>query len=99
MRSIGRSAQLVLVYCLVDDGLKAEKNGGNWRKSNHHPKCTDAEIIAVAMMQSYFGPAPLKRTYLLIKANDAKAFPILPNALLMRLAPYLLRFSHIPTSH
>ncbi len=64
MRSI--KEQLVLVYCLADDGLKSEKNGGNWRKSNHHPKCTDAEIIAVAMMQSYFGTATLKRTYLLV---------------------------------
>ena len=59
MRSIGRSAQLILVYCLADDGLKNEKNGGNWRKSNNKPKCTDAEIIAVAMMQSYFGTATL----------------------------------------
>ncbi len=79
MRSIGRSAQLVLVYCLADDGLKSERNGGNWRKSNHNPKCTDAEIMAVAMMQSYFGTATLKRTYLLIKANDAQAFPHLPS--------------------
>ena len=23
--------QLVLVYCLADDGLKSEKNGGKWR--------------------------------------------------------------------
>ena len=52
MRSI--KEQLILVYCLADDGLKVEKNGGNWRKSNHHPKCTDAEIIAVAMMRSLF---------------------------------------------
>ena len=51
MRSI--KEQLAVVYCLVDDGLKSEKNGGDWRKSNHKPKCTDAEIIAVAMMQSY----------------------------------------------
>ena len=79
MRSIGRSAQLTLVYCLADDGLKGEKNGGNWRRSNHHPKCTEAEIIAVAMMQSYFGCASLKRAYLLVKANDAKAFPHLPS--------------------
>ncbi len=35
--------------------------------------------MAVAMMQSYFGTATLKRTYLLIKANDAKAFPHLPS--------------------
>jgi hypothetical protein len=72
------SEQLILVYCLADDGIKSEKNGGHWRKSNHQPKCTDSEIIAVAMMQSYFGCATLKRTYLLVKANDPKAFPHLP---------------------
>jgi len=71
--------QLAVVYCPVDDGLKSEKNGGNWRKSNHNPKCTDAEIMAVALMQSYFGTATLKRTYLLVKANDPKAFPHLPS--------------------
>jgi len=32
MRSIGRSAQLILVYCLADDGLKNEKNSGNGRR-------------------------------------------------------------------
>ncbi len=36
MRSI--KEQLILVYCLADDGLKSEKNGGQWRKSNHNPK-------------------------------------------------------------
>ena len=77
MRSI--KEQLTLVYCLADDGLKSEKNGGKWRRSNHNPKCTDAEIIAVAMMQSYFGCATLKRTYLLVKANDEQAFPDLPS--------------------
>ncbi len=76
MRSI--KEQLILVYCLADDGLKSQNNGGQWRKSNHNPKCTDAEIIAVAMMQSYFGCATLKRTYLLVKANDSQAFPDLP---------------------
>jgi hypothetical protein len=76
MRSI--KEQLILVYCLADDSLKSEKNGGNWRKSNHNPKCTDAEIIAVAMMQAYFGCATLKRAYLLVKANDPQAFPHLP---------------------
>ncbi len=76
MRSI--KEQLVLVYCLVDDSLKSEKKGGHWRKSNNKPKCTDAEIMAVAMMQSYFGTATLKRTYLLVTANDPPAFPHLP---------------------
>ena len=42
MLSIGRSAQLVLVYCLADDCLKSQADGGNWRKSNNKPKCTDA---------------------------------------------------------
>ena len=46
--------QLTVVYCLVDDSLKSGKNGGNWRKSNHNPKCTDAEIMAVAMMPQLF---------------------------------------------
>jgi Transposase DDE domain len=73
------SEQLILVYCLADDGLKNEKNKGQWRKSNNQPKCTDAEIISVAMMQSYFGCATLKRTYLLVKANEPKAFPHLPS--------------------
>ena len=77
MKSI--KEQLVIVYCLVDDCLKSQEDGGNWRKSNNQPKCTDAEIIALAMMQSYFGTATLKRTYLLIKANDPKAFPCLPS--------------------
>lgn len=71
--------QLILVYCVADDGLKNQKNAGNWRNSNHNPKCTDAEIIAVAMMQSYFGCATLKRTFLLVKANEPKAFPNLPS--------------------
>ena len=70
--------QLAIVYCLADDGLKSQANGGKWRTSNHHPKCTDAEIIGLAMMQGYFGTATLKRTYLLVKANDSKAFPNLP---------------------
>ena len=76
MKSI--KEQLALVYCLADNSLKKPGGGGAWRKSNHRPKCTDAEIIAVAMMQSYFGTATLKRAYLLVKANDPGAFPHLP---------------------
>jgi len=76
MKSI--KEQLVIVYCLVDDCLKSRADGGDWRKSNNKPKCTDAEIIALAMMQSYFGCASLKRAYLLVRANDPSAFPDLP---------------------
>ena len=75
---LSRREQLAVVYCLVDDRFKTEKNGGQWRKSNHHSKGTDAEIMAVALRQSYFGTATLKRTYLLVKANDPQAFPHLP---------------------
>lgn len=57
--------QLILVHCLADNSLKSKKSGSHWRKSNHHLKCTDAEIIAVALMQSYFGCATLKRTYII----------------------------------
>ncbi len=82
MKSI--KEQLVLVYCLADDCLKSQEDGGNWRKSNNKPKCTDAEIIALAMMQSYFGTATLKRTYLLFQnasksyALSAQDFSLLP---------------------
>lgn len=71
--------QLILVYCWADDAIKSKNNRGDWRKSNNKPKCADAEIIAVAMMQGYFGCATLKRAYLLVKANDPEAFPHLPS--------------------
>lgn len=70
--------QLVLLYCTVDDLLKNQIRGGEWRQSNNKPRCTDAEILVVAMMQSYFRTDTLKQTYLLVKANDATAFPDLP---------------------
>lgn len=71
--------QLVRVYCLVDDYLRMQENIGDWRRSNNKPKCTDAEIITVALMQGYFGCATLKRAYLLVRANDESAFPRLPS--------------------
>ena len=74
MKSI--KEQLVLVYCLADDCLKSQENAQDWRKSNNKPKCTDAEIIALAMMQSYFGTATLKRTYLLVKARRPASLSI-----------------------
>jgi hypothetical protein len=36
MKSI--KEQLVLVYCLADDCLKSQEDGGNWRKSNNKPQ-------------------------------------------------------------
>lgn len=71
--------QLVLLYCLVDDLLQKQPNQGKWRKSNNQPKFTDAEVITIAMMQQYFRTDTLKQTYLLVAANDRRAFPHLPS--------------------
>ena len=68
-------AQLVILYCFSDDFFQRQKNQGQWRKSNNCPKFTDVEVITLALMQGYFGTATLKRTYLLVQANDPGAFP------------------------
>jgi hypothetical protein len=47
--------------------------------STNQPKCTDTEIITLAMMQCYVGTVNPKRLYLLVKANDPKALPTLPD--------------------
>ena len=66
--------QLVLLYCTTDDLLKKQGHGGEWRNSNNKPKFTDAEVLVIALMQSYFRTDALKRTYLSVKANDSRAF-------------------------
>lgn len=70
--------QLVLLYSTVDDLLKMQACQGEWRRSNHKPRFTDAEVLVIALMQSYFRTDTLKRTYLLVKANDPTAFKNLP---------------------
>ncbi len=67
--------QLVILYCFTDDFFQQQKHHGQWRKSNNCPKFTDAEVIALALRQGYFQTATLKRTYLLVRANDPGAFP------------------------
>lgn len=71
--------QLVLLYCTVDDLLKKQVRQGEWRRSNHKPHFTDAEVLVIALMQSYFRTDTLKRAFLLVKANDPTAFPHLPS--------------------
>jgi transposase len=71
--------QLVLLYSTVDDLLKKQTRGGQWRESNNTPRFTDAEVLTIALMQSYFRTDTLKRTYLLVKANDSTAFKYLPS--------------------
>lgn len=71
--------QLTVVFCFVDDSLKAHPHLTAWRTSNHsHPAFTDAEVITIALMQGCFGCATLKQTFRLIQNNWRHLFPKLP---------------------
>lgn len=71
--------QLTAVYVYVDDYLASHPLEARWRQShNSTPDFTDAEVIAVGLMQGCFGCATLKKTYRLIADNYADAFPRLP---------------------
>lgn len=67
--------QLAVLYVCVDNFFKQHPGWAKWRRSNHNPKLTDAEVLTIALMQGYFQTPTLKRTYLLVKANDPRAFP------------------------
>jgi transposase len=72
--------QLTVLYVFVADFLQQHPALAQWRHSNHSPKLTDAEVITSALMQGYFNCfncPTLKRTYLLVIANDPRAFPAL----------------------
>lgn len=70
--------QMTQIYCFVDDYLKAHAQLAQWRHSpNHQPAFSDAEVITIALMQSCFGVATLKKTYLLVASNHKSAFPTL----------------------
>ena len=71
--------QLVLLYSTIDDLLKMQERKGEWRRSNNKPQFTDAEVLTIALMQSYFRTDTLKRAYLLVRANDPTAFKHLPS--------------------
>lgn len=71
--------QLTLLYSTVDDLLKMQAGQGEWRVSNNKPRFTDSEVLTIALMQSYFRTDTLKRTFLLVKANDPTAFRELPS--------------------
>lgn len=87
--------QLTVLYVLAADFLEKHPALENWRQSNHqHPVFTDAEVLTIAMMQGYFQTPTLKRVYLLVRANDPRAFPHCCSyqqwlARLNRLAPQL----------
>lgn len=70
--------QMTEIYCFVDDFLKAHPHRAQWRRSpNAAPSFTDAEVITIALLQGSFGCATLKRAYLLVAHNYARAFPAL----------------------
>ena len=62
-------------YSQVDDFFQAHPQLARQRRSpNKAPTFTDNEVIALGLMQSYFRTADLKRVFLLVLANDARAF-------------------------
>lgn len=72
--------QLTILYVTVADFFDNHPNLANWRESNNKkPEFTDAEVIAIALMQNYFRTPTLKRAFLLVCANDPKAFPLCPS--------------------
>jgi transposase len=72
--SIGH--QMTEIYCFIDDFLKTHPPCASWRRSpNSEPVFTDAEVLTVAVLQSSFGCATLKKAYLLVRENWRGAFP------------------------
>ena len=68
--------QLLLIYFHVDNFCQQHPALARWRASNHSaPRFTDAEVLTIALMQGYFNCPTLKRTYELVVANAAGAFP------------------------
>jgi len=64
------------IYSFVDDYLKAHPSLARWRCShNCEPAFTDAEVLAIAVMQNCLGVDTLKKTYELIAENYTSAFP------------------------
>lgn len=68
--------QMTEIYCFIDDYLKAHPQRVQWRRShNSQPHFTDAEVLTIAVLQSSFGCATLKRAYQLVRDNWGAAFP------------------------
>jgi len=68
--------QLTILYVTVADFFEHRPALAQWRQSNHsQPMFTDPEVLTMALMQGYFRTDTLKRTYLLVRANDPQAFP------------------------
>jgi transposase len=67
---------LTILYVTVADFFDHHPTVARWRESNNsEPAFTDAEVLTIALMQSYFRTDTLSRTYLMVRANDPRAFP------------------------
>lgn len=66
---------LTILYVTVADFFDTHPAWREWRRSNHTPEFTDSEVLTIALMQGYFRTDTLKRTFLLVRANDPQAFP------------------------
>lgn len=72
--------QMTILYCFVDDFLKAHPVQAAWRRSNHRaPRFSDAEVITIGLLQGCLGVATLKQTYKRIRDDFKSAFPLLPS--------------------
>jgi IS5 family transposase len=70
--------QLTRLYVFVDDFCQTRPDLAAWRHSPHQqPVFSDAEVLTLALMQSWLEVASLKQTYRLIAANCGAAFPSL----------------------
>jgi hypothetical protein len=50
------TGQMTVLYAFVDDYLMAHPTQAHWRRSpDRAPAFTDAEVIAIALMQGVFG--------------------------------------------
>ena len=68
--------QLTRLYVFVDDFCPSRPDLGAWRQSPHQqPVFSDAEVLTIALMQSWLEVASLKQTYRLVIANCRPAFP------------------------
>jgi len=71
---------LTILYVTTADLFDEHPAMANWRNSNNAaPRFTDAEVLTIALMQNYFRCATLKRAFLLVRVNDASAFPNTPS--------------------
>lgn len=68
--------QLTRLYVFVDSFCQSRPDLAVWRQSpRQHPVFSDAEVLTIALMQSWLEVASLKQTYRLVMANCRRAFP------------------------